>query len=79
MSESFPYFRLSKYHNVPYATVLLYADAFEKKFENLNYWEKRATQIMQGTIVGVAILKQCRNENVRRKEFDFGPGLKGYM
>jgi hypothetical protein len=58
MSESNPYLAISRKFNASYGDVLCFRDAYIKKFEDLDYWQKGATRVLQHTPATRAIIDQ---------------------
>lgn len=54
--ESNPYLTFSLNWGVPYGDVLSFISAYEKKFQNLTYWERQACRLLQKTVTGNALL-----------------------
>lgn len=53
---SYPHLVISRKYNIPHGTVLCFADAYKKKFKDLNYWEKKATAEIQGSLAAQDII-----------------------
>ncbi len=64
--NAYPYFRISRLYNVSYGTVLCFADAYTKSFRILNYWERKATDELQRTIIADQIISAHHIEMQRR-------------
>lgn len=58
MEESNPFLGIARAFQIPYGEVLCFADAYKKKFTELNYWEIAATKKLQGTPVARAIINK---------------------
>jgi hypothetical protein len=68
MSSSYPYWSIARYHDLDhqsYGDVLNYISAYEKGMRGLNYWEVKAVQRFQKTLIGerlIAVLRHRRGE-----------------
>jgi hypothetical protein len=64
--EAYPYFKLSLAWNVPHGTVLCFASAYQKRFTNLDCWERQATDELQLTDLGTRVIHAYHTEMERR-------------
>lgn len=73
LSSSYPYLSLYNQYrdlgtSLTYGEILCFADALKKRFIDLNYWEKRATSILQHSPIAKQIVQIMDHEEKRREQ-----------